>query len=303
MLLSLLLEFVPKIRFFEGEVFFKTFSKLQELDISLRSSQDVAKRAQSVVEKFGSGTATSADSQELVGLHGELTRCKDIQIVLPTSILCQQVEIASAFWNAAAAKWKDVLKDHTEGQFQEGGMWDALQYFDPSVLNASVDKKRVRDLLEEHFAVIKHDPCVKDEFSKYMACYGNMIQDDVIKAWTSPPATTVLPNLSDIVRQMMCFIPSTAAVERSFSIMKHNSAPSRSNLSASRLGALDILRCNQDYISRTQLGDVPSAVFRTDVRPDDHFHLEDSPPSSTSSQSITLTRKRGWRQYMLNYCD
>eukprot|EP01028_Stygiella_incarcerata_P003279 TRINITY_DN1642_c0_g6_i1.p1 TRINITY_DN1642_c0_g6~~TRINITY_DN1642_c0_g6_i1.p1 ORF type:complete len:149 (+),score=35.30 TRINITY_DN1642_c0_g6_i1:1396-1842(+) len=108
-------------------------------------------------------------------------------------------------WELTRAKCTDVFLEHTDGQFEEGKMCDAMRYFSPAFMEkaetSSEAKIRIQEMLWENFRILK----LREELSKYLCCACNMGHDDIVKSWTTPPGTNVLPNLSAFILELMCF--------------------------------------------------------------------------------------------------
>ena len=239
------------------------FDAVESLQTLVASKHEAAISSKNHLENWKAKSLVYEELDEILLSHEQVTGIPPKERAFSEKRIQETFLCAIEFWERAWKKWREVMQDHTENQFESGNFWDLIRFFNPVHMSLHVKNVERKDSIKQdlmhEFPCLKHDH-LREELSKYMCCCETMCASSDIQAWATPPATTILPHLSTFVLDLMCFIPSTAAVERSFSIMGCNDTPKRSRLAPERLGAMNLLRANRDFIFRTQIG----RIFGTD---------------------------------------
>eukprot|EP01028_Stygiella_incarcerata_P004156 TRINITY_DN1879_c0_g1_i1.p1 TRINITY_DN1879_c0_g1~~TRINITY_DN1879_c0_g1_i1.p1 ORF type:complete len:764 (-),score=202.03 TRINITY_DN1879_c0_g1_i1:386-2623(-) len=257
--------FIGLLEFFhlDEPISVHVYQRIHDFSAVIETRKVDAGKTSHAIEKIGDQHMLIAgEDDEFQHLYDTLVGCAPLEGPTGVAHMTSILKSMAAFWNACHEKWMEVLMSHSLQQFWEGGFWHAMQYFHPqrmAEVGTMEEKEKVKSYMLAAFPLLKEKNLL-GELDRYIENCLHMVAEPLLLSWVN---SGISPEFAKIVLDVLCFVPSTAAAEVSFTSMGLDG--SAASLAPERLEAINLLRANEDYIFNVQMCErVPEAVFRVD---------------------------------------
>jgi len=132
--------FMKVLTFFEsiGAIGPNVFDVVESLETLVASKHEVATSSKNHLETWKTKSVVYEELDEILLSHEQVTGIPPKERGFSEKWIQETFQCAIEFWERAWKKWKEVMQDHTEHQFEGGNFWDLIRFFNPVHMSSHV---------------------------------------------------------------------------------------------------------------------------------------------------------------------